>query len=964
MHVSSARLASGPRITVLYAPVTKEKQGETKARRVHVIACSVLALDLKKAAQDLDLDISTDFRPGGLHNRPLELRERLQEAIDAASSAALYDLIVVGYGICGRGTIGIHARNIPLAIPRVHDCIALFLGSDGAYRREFSKYPGTYYISAGWVEGRTDPQPSSGDNGKSSSPIWVEYEQLRKKHGSDHADAVRDFLTSWQRNYQRAAFIDTGTEGRRRYAKIAKEMAKSFGWRYEELHGTHDLLARLLTAVETSDEVLIVPPQQVTTYDAAQKRILARPKTKGAVSATVDAAPPLSRPVLATETIPETAESHLGLGIDAGGTYTDAVIYDFHAQKVIQKAKAPTTRWDFSLGIAEAVGQLDAEYLERVSLVSISTTLATNAIVEGRGQKVGILLMPPYGLFDSSRFNHRPIAVIDGQMEIDGSEIAPVNPDQVRRAVDDMLEREAVGAFAVAGYASHSNPSHELQVREIIRERTTLSVTCGHDVSDGLNYRIRAETAALNARIIPCLESLLTKVGDVLRRVGIRAVTMVVRSDGSLMGLETALQRPVETILSGPAASAAGGSFLAGVKDALIVDIGGTTTDTALIRKGIVQTCEDGATVGGWKTHVRALDMRTLGLGGDSLVLGVSGKFEIGPRRVAPVSWLVAHHPESRAALDWIERHVDAFAGSTRDMEILLMPRRVSRDELNEKETRVLDALSDRPYCLAELSKVTGASAPRFLPLDRLTERNLVQRCGLTPTDLLHAVGELDLWDVDCATRLCRAVGRVSGLMGQEWIPSVLRRMAERLAVEILKKQLADEVDPDDIESSPGAAALLQNLLNGGNEDYRVQIELHRPIVGIGAPVRFFLPEAAKLLKTRAVIPEHADVANAVGAVTSSIFVRKQVDIAVDETGEYIVRGLPDAPKFTTLSAAQQFAAKQLTAAVTESARRSGARQPEVEIISRDQVATLSDGAELFLGRTIEARAVAHPDLL
>jgi hypothetical protein len=232
----------------------------------------------------------------------------------------------------------------------------------------------------------------------------------------------------------------------------------------------------------------------------------------------------------------------------------------------------------------------------------------------------------------------------------------------------------------------------------------------------------------------------------------------------------------------------------------------------------------------------------------------------------------------------------------------------------------------------------------------------------LTPTDLLHATGRLDLWDAEGAARTCGIVGRVCGLK-DDWIHSVLRGVAERLAVEILKKQLADEVNPDDLDNSAGARALLRNLLKGGSEDYRVQVELHRPIVGIGAPVGFFLPEAASLLKTRAVIPEHADVANAVGAVTSSIFVRKQADIAVSDTGKYIVRGLPDAPKFDTVAAAQEHAVEQLTAAVTEAARRSGARRPEVEIISRDQVTTLSDGAELFLGRTIEARAVARPDI-
>jgi hypothetical protein len=132
-------------------------------KRVHVIACGVLGIDLRDLAGRLGLEVSLQFLPGGLHSTPLELRRQLQEAIDEATARRMGDMIAIGYGVCGLGTVGIHARTIPLAIPRVHDCIALFLGSDRAYKEQFSRYPGTYYISAGWVQEKATPQ-SSGDN--------------------------------------------------------------------------------------------------------------------------------------------------------------------------------------------------------------------------------------------------------------------------------------------------------------------------------------------------------------------------------------------------------------------------------------------------------------------------------------------------------------------------------------------------------------------------------------------------------------------------------------------------------------------------------------------------------------------------------------------------------------------------------------------------------------------------------
>ena len=140
-------------------------KGTTKEskRRVHVIACAVLGVDLKETINELGISVSTQFLPGGLHNRPHELRQRLQEAIDKTSAVSLVDTIAVGYGVCGMGTVGIYARHVPLAIPRVHDCISLFLGSNEAYREQFSRYPGTYYISAGWVEGKSQPLGNSPD---------------------------------------------------------------------------------------------------------------------------------------------------------------------------------------------------------------------------------------------------------------------------------------------------------------------------------------------------------------------------------------------------------------------------------------------------------------------------------------------------------------------------------------------------------------------------------------------------------------------------------------------------------------------------------------------------------------------------------------------------------------------------------------------------------------------------------
>ena len=932
-------------------------------KRVHVIACGVLAADLRAIAGELGIDASMTFMPGGLHSHPHELRRRLQEAIDHASAERLGDMIAVGYGVCGMGTAGIRARNVPLAIPRVNDCIALFLGSDAAYKEQFRKHPGTYYIAAGWIEENAQPQVTSDGQEVPAGPTDFAFDKLVEKFGRENADAIRHFLTSWQRNYQRAAFIDTGVPGRRKYAGIARSMADEFGWECEELPGTGDLLRKLLKQRQSSDEILVVPPHHVTVYDAVSKGLRAAP-----VWERKDVAPEHGHHQVFSdegEDRPHEDEHavRLGLGIDAGGTYTDVVIYDFQTNGVIQKAKAPTTKWDFTIGIGEGLDQLDAARLAQVDLVSVSTTLATNAIVEGRGQKAGLLIMPPYGLFDPEDIACRPIAVVDGRLEIDGAEIAPVNPDQVRGVVREMVDRQQVRAFAVAGYASHNNPAHELQVKEIIAAETGLSVTCGHEVSEGLNYRLRAATAALNARIIPCLETLIDHVNVSLERRGIRAPKMIVKSDGSLMSAQTARGRPIETILSGPAASVAGASYLARLTNAIVVDMGGTTTDTAVIRNGVVRTCDEGASVGGWRTHVKALDMRTLGLGGDSLVAYEKRKLRIGPRRVAPVSWLISRQPQGREALDWLGRHLDFFDRSTEGMGLVALNGHAGAASLTAEESRIVEELSKRPCSVQELALRVKSVAWELLPLERLEDAHLIQRCGLTPTDLLHTMGQVDLWDADAAHRMGELYARLMGVTREELAGRVLRQVVRDLAVELLKKQLDGESDPDTIDDSAAAMALVTNMLDGGRDGLRLRAELRWPVVGIGAPVHLFLPQAAELLGTEAVIPPNADVANAIGAITSSVSIHRQVKIRPNDLGGYDLYGLPGVPSFTNFEDAHRFGVAELQKIVRQVAREAGTSRTRVDVVIKDGIGALSDGGQIFVGRTLEARLTGRPDV-
>ena len=899
----------------------------------------------------------TRFLPGGLHEDPKRLNREVQAVIDEVSGRPL-DRIIVGYGLCGRGTVGLAARDIPLAIPRVHDCISLFLGGNDAYRREFDKCPGTYYISAGWYEEKTAPLRQKGGS------VYLEgdqlsFDELVTRYGRRKAEKTYEFLNSWQRNYRRAAFIDTGTDGGEFYAGYARQMAKQHGWTYEALPGDLGLLRRLLTTLATTDEILIVPPHHFTLFDNGEARL----------SSGSPAAPPehnRNYNPSAADREPSSAErlgARIGLGIDAGGTYTDAVVYDLANRQVLGKNKALTTKWNFAEGIAEALSGLDHALLARVELTAVSTTLATNALVEGDGQKVGLLIMPPFGIFDKGDIPHEPKAVIAGRLDISGMVTEDIDEAGIRRKARNMVDTMGVEAFAVSGFAGSVNPEHELAVRRILREETGLFVSCGHELSDLLNFRTRAETAVQNARIVPRLVRLLDDLGKVLAGLGIPERIVVVKGDGSLMSGSAAIDRPVETILSGPAASVAGARFLAGVGDAIVVDMGGTTTDTAILEGGRVKVAARGSKVGTIRTHVRALEIRTAGLGGDSLITFENGRFAIGPRRVAPMAWLGLQEPGPEKALALAEGRPGS-RGSSNDFKFFSLAGHHPAFRPTDAEAVILKKLAERPRAVFELAEALGLVHPSLVPLARLQEHHVIQAHGLTPTDLLHAAGAFTRWHTPTARRAVAYFATLSRQTEEGMVAALIEEVSRLLAVELIKKQLGEDVEPETMDDCPVCRTLTANLLAGGDRHYRVGFKLGRPVIGIGAPIGYFLPRAAELLETEAILPQHADVANAIGAITSHIAVRRRVKIHPAERGGFSLEGLPGAAHFATLTTAEAYAKEAIRDLVLRLAREAGTGETEVLIDTEDRSVQLAGGDKIFLERILTASLSGPPDLL
>jgi hypothetical protein len=248
-----------------------------------------------------------------------------------------------------------------------------------------------------------------------------------------------------------------------------------------------------------------------------------------------------------------------------------------------------------------------------------------------------------------------------------------------------------------------------------------------------------------------------------------------------------------------------------------------------------------------------------------------------------------------------------------------------------------------------------------LLPLAEMREDRRILWCGLTPTDLLQMTGRVRLWDGEAAGSVCALFAARRRMAPDAFAAEVLARFTRELAAELAAKEMAGGPPTGEGRSGDDRRAFIEEALLGGSDRYEVAIRLQHPVIGIGAPTYCFLPGAAAMLGTRAVVPEHADVANAIGAIVSSVVVSRRARIVVNERGRYTLRGWPNAPSFGALDEVMAFAVERLRAAALEAARHSGTDETRVEIVQEDHVARAANGDEVFLGRTVEARVKGRP---
>lgn len=540
---------------------------------------------------------------------------------------------------------------------------------------------------------------------------------------------------------------------------------------------------------------------------------------------------------------------HYIAGIDTGGTCTDGVIINTDTRHVVATAKVSTTHYDLSQGISEVLGKIIRKSgisADQLAAASISTTLATNSVVEKKGARVGLLVI---GYVKHFKLPVTAVLYFKGGHTIQGLEEEPLELEHLVETVEKL--KTEVDAYAVCSAMSMKNPAHELVVEKAISMIDPKPVFCSHRASEQAGMQERAATAALHAKLMPVMQSFTAGVIKSMAGLQLSCPLWMITGDGGTIGPEQAVKESGRTIASGPACTALFGAHHTD-ETCLVIDVGGTTTDLALIDEGRPVLSAGGCSIDSWVTHMESVDMHTGGIGGDSLVVFHQDRsMSLGPNRVIPLS-MSSDTPPARA---WL-----GLGQASRCIS------------LAGEDSGVVE-LSDHP--ILKVLRQTGPSTLSFLaqksglsgvPLDRqlemLTRKQLINETGFTPTDALHVVDRADFGSKKKAMDGAEKLAGILGITTDELCTKVLQETENRISDLVIKY----------IVTRSWGNSLISFLSSHHDNPYiKTDFSLKIPLIGLGAAARYFLPGVADKLSTTVSFPPFSAVGNAVGAGLTGI---------------------------------------------------------------------------------------------
>lgn len=477
-----------------------------------------------------------------------------------------------------------------------------------------------------------------------------------------------------------------------------------------------------------------------------------------------------------------------------------------------------------------------------------------------------------------------------------------------------------------------------------------------------MGFHERTVTAVLNARLIPIIAELIDSIKVVLDEKRIKASVMIVKGDGSLMSETLAREKPIETILSGPASSIIGATFLTKTADAMVLDMGGTTTDIAILKDGVPRINPEGAMVGGWLTRVRAAEIFTYGLGGDSYIqVGKDRGMVVRPQRVWPLCVVAYQYPYlvEELKVNFEKDNNLLFAQPT---DCFMFLRQSTPEKLTDLEKRTIEILQEGPRSLYYLAQRLEID-PNLLNIQRLVNSSAIARASLTPTDILHAQGTYAQWNREAAEIGTDIQARRMGMTRKEFIEMASETIVNNLCLTCLQSLSGCEEQNICLKNNEAAMYFIKKALSQKTDFIECSLRITMPVIGIGAPVTAWLPKMAEKLHTELVIPEHAEVANAVGAATGRIMETVKVLIKPGEAGNGFLMHAPWERK--TFELLEEGVAYALAVAKTQAvlaAQKAGAKDFELVINHEDVYVNSSIIENIYVESRIEVTAVGLPE--
>jgi len=479
-------------------------------------------------------------------------------------------------------------------------------------------------------------------------------------------------------------------------------------------------------------------------------------------------------------------------------------------------------------------------------------------------------------------------------------------------------------------------------------------------------------TVAFNASLVSYIDRLIRTMQALLSDYGVSAPLMVVKGDGSLITAAVALTRPVETVLSGPAASVVGAAFLAQTKNSIVADMGGTTTDVAIVTDGLPVFSADATVIGEWRPMIESTRVFSVGLGGDSEARFSGGEgLGIGPRRVVPMSLLAFDN-------DWVieslkrQRDTKPTPRSNRFF-LPLFADSSQIAQLSPVEKLVWERLAERPLELETLYRDAREQAQAAAVMVR---KGMVIYSGFTPSDAAHVLGFSNHWSTEAA-HLAAVIWAKQMRQVYGWgsfdpndssaVSQVVHdKVVSTICETVIKACMATGGPRNESAVFKKINRLLTEwIMDNGTIDgglFAVNFDPGRSLVAVGAPAPFYYPAASRMLGIDLKIPKHSDVANAIGAVVGSVVQREHITITQPSQGTFRVHSLEGPVDFQDRSSAFVWAETAASELAQNKAVRAGATAIGTVVSRYENTVSPDDlSNDVFFGGRVTATSTGRP---